>query len=172
MTQPQNPQLRVVIDNSVLVAILRHRNPGNNWLIQLWTTGIIVPLASQETIHELEEKLIEHSPMSDFYLATKFVAAAMRRYEPWCERIEPQSNELNPKCQDPEDQKFIDLAFAGNVSVLITRDAKLLEMDTQTPFDITEDHHLRNRMITKGNDILNSRQSPSALKPYNSIAKL
>ena len=49
MTQPQDRQVRVVIDNSVLVAILRHRNPGNNWLIGLWTSGRIVPLVSQET---------------------------------------------------------------------------------------------------------------------------
>ena len=117
MTQPQDEQLRVVIDNSVLIAILRHRDPGNNWLIQLWRSGRIVPLASQETLHELEQKLLEHSPTPKEYPAMKFVASAMRRYEPWCERVEPQDNTLNPKCDDPDDQKFVDLAFAGNANV-------------------------------------------------------
>ena len=149
MTQSHDQQVRAVIDNSVLVAILRHRNPGNNWLIQLWTSGKILPLVSQETLHELEEKLLEYSPTPDFYLATKFVAAAMRRYEPWCEMIEPQNNNLNPRCRDPKDQKFIDLAFAGNARVLIARDRKLLEMDAQTPFEIMEDQELRNRTATK-----------------------
>ena len=149
MTQPQDRQVRVVIDNSVLVAILRHRNPGNNWLIGLWTSGRIVPLVSQETLHELEEKLIEYSPTPDFYLATKFVGTAMRRYEPWCEKVELQNSSLSPKCMDPNDQKFIDLAFAGDADILIARDRKLLEMDARTPFEITEDHELRNRMATQ-----------------------
>ena len=146
MTQAQGQQLRVVIDNSVLVAILQHRNPGNNWLIQLWTSGRILPLVSQETLHELEEKLLQYSPTPDFYLATKFVAVAMRKYQPWCEWVEPQDSRLNPECRDPNDQKFIDLAFAGNARVLIARDRKLLEMNSQTPFEIMEDHELRNRM--------------------------
>ena len=148
MSSPQNPPLRVVIDSSVLVAILRHENPGNNWLIQLWRAKGIIPLASLETLHELEQKLLRHSPTPDFYLATKFVERAMRRYEPWCELVEPQDNSDNPKCADPDDQKFIDLAFEGNADVILARDRDLRDMNEQCPFEIMVDRKFRTSLAS------------------------
>ena len=146
MSSLQNPPLRVVIDSSVLVAILRHENPGNNWLIQLWRTERIIPLASQETLHELEQELLRHSLTPDFYLATRFVERAMRRYQPWCELVEPQDNSDNPKCDDPDDQKFIDLAFEGNADLILARDKDLRDMDEKCPFEIMKDRDFRNRL--------------------------
>ena len=146
MSNPQSPPLRVVIDSSVLVAILRHENPDSNWLIQLWKAGRITPLVSQETLHELEQKLIEHSPTPDYYLATKFVERAMRRYKPWCEFVEPQDNSLNPQCEDPDDQKFVDLACEGNADVLLARDGKLLDMAEESPFEVMRDQEFRERL--------------------------
>lgn len=150
MSSPQNPPLRVVIDSSVLVAILRHKDPGNNWLIQLWRTERITPLASQETLHELEQELLRHSPTPDFYLATKFVERAMRRYVPWCELVEPQDNSDNPECADLDDQKFIDLAFEGNADLILARDKDLRDMDEECPFEIMKDRDFRNRLESYG----------------------
>ena len=138
----------MVIDSSVLVAILRHEDPGNNWLIQLWRTERIVPLASQETLHELEQKLLLHSPTPDFYLAMRFVERAMRRYKPWCELVEPQDNSDNPKCADLDDQKFIDLAFEGNADVILARDRDLWDMNEQCPFEIMVDRKFRTSLAS------------------------
>ena len=138
----------MVIDSSVLVAILRHEDPGNNWLIQLWRTERIVPLASQETLHELEQKLLLHSPTPDFYLAMRFVERAMRRYKPWCELVEPQDNSDNPKCADLDDQKFIDLAFEGNADVILARDRDLWDMNEQCPFEIMVDQKFRTSLAS------------------------
>ena len=146
MSSPHAPPLRVVIDNSVLVAILRHREPGNNWLIWLWRTGRIVPLASQETIDELKRVLLRDSPVMGHYQATKFVTAAVYRYEPWCELVEPQDSSLNPKCVDEDDQKFVDLALEGEADVLIARDGRLLDMGGRLPFEVIEDQEFRDRM--------------------------
>ena len=57
---------------------------------------------------------------------------------PWCETIPPKDNTGLPECSDEKDQKFIDLAFAGEADFLITRDRALLAMDPQTPFSILD----------------------------------
>ena len=42
-----------------------------------------------------------------------------------------RANDLNllPKCGDPDDQKFLELALACGAAFLVTRDAALLELD-------------------------------------------
>ena len=146
MSNPQNRPLRVVIDTSVLLAILRHDDPGQNWLIELWRAGTIVPLVSQETLHELEQKLLEHSPSPNHYQATKFVERAIRRYQPWCEQVEPLDSGLNPKCEDRDDQIFVDLACEGSADVILARDRKLLDMAKEPRFEVMTDRAFRGRL--------------------------
>ena len=44
---------------------------------------------------------------------------------------------LLPRCADPDDQKFLELALAARADVLITKDHKLLELARRTkPFRI------------------------------------
>ena len=37
-----------------------------------------------------------------------------------------------PKCRDPDDQKFLELAFAAQAGILVTKDHKLLELARRT----------------------------------------
>jgi predicted nucleic acid-binding protein len=41
-----------------------------------------------------------------------------------------------PRCGDPDDQKFLELALAARADVLLTRDRALLELARRTPFRI------------------------------------
>ncbi len=143
MTQPERGAARVVIDSNVAVPILTYPQPDTNWLAMLWQTGRIIPLANQDTLDELEEVLKEHAPTTREYPAQRFVEAALRRYTPWCEIVPPGNNNTNPECDDEDDQKFIDLAFAGNADFLITRDHALLVMDRKTGFTILDDTAFR-----------------------------
>ena len=70
----------------------------------------------------------------------------MRRYQPWCELVEPQDNSGNPECTDPDDQKFIDLAFEGNADVILARDRDLRDMNEQCPFEIIMDQEFRTKL--------------------------
>ena len=40
---------------------------------------------------------------------------------------------LLPRCADPDDQKFLELALAARADVLVTKDHKLLELARRTP---------------------------------------
>ena len=84
------------------------------------------------------EWLKEKAPTTREYPAQRFVDTALRQYAPWCETIPPKDNTGLPECSDEKDQKFIDLAFAGEADFLITRDRALLAMDPQTPFSILD----------------------------------
>ena len=143
MTPEGNGPIRVVVDTSVLLPILTYRFPSTNWLVKLWQSNKIKPLAREETLDELDGKLLEMSPTAKEYPARKFVERASRQYTPWCEMILADNAAENPQCQDETDQKFIDLAFAGRANVLVTRDDKLLIMDPDTPFLITRDDAFR-----------------------------
>ena len=41
-----------------------------------------------------------------------------------------------PVCRDPQDQMFIDLAYAGRAQVLVTGDDDLVALGGRTPFAI------------------------------------
>ena len=107
-------------------------------LAGLWQSQRIIPLARQDTLEELSAKLKEKAPTTREYPAQRFVDTALRQYAPWCETIPPKDNTGLPECSDEKDQKFIDLAFAGEADFLITRDRALLAMDPQTPFSILD----------------------------------
>ena len=109
----------------------------------MWQNRHITLLASQETLDELEAKLREKSPTAREYPARRFVERALRQYTPWCEIIQSADNTDNPKCNDPTDQKFIDVACTGSADYLVTKDHALLEMDTETGFAILSDQDFR-----------------------------
>ena len=149
MTQELVPPARVVIDNSVLLPILVQEAPEDSWLARLWTAYRITPLANRETADELREKLLERSPSTKHYQATRFADAKLRKYRPWCEFVTLETDpkdQSTPRCRDPEDQMFIDLAANGRAEVLITRDADILSMKYDVSFEIMDDRGFRERM--------------------------
>jgi putative PIN family toxin of toxin-antitoxin system len=143
MTADRAGPPRVVIDTDVLIPILTYEFPSTNWLAKLWQSYAVIPLANEDTLNELEEKLREKSPTAREYPALRFVQSSVRQYRPWCEIVPRTDNTDHPQCRDWKDQKFIDLAMAGNTDFLITRDRDLLAMNPGTKFIILEDRCFR-----------------------------
>ena len=73
---------KVVIDNSVILPILKSLYRSTNWLLLLWQARRIKPLVSDETVRELAEKLLENSPTAREYPTQRFVETALRVYRP------------------------------------------------------------------------------------------
>ncbi len=144
---PQEPP-RVVIDTSTTLPILTGAGVDDHWLVNLWQSGRIIPLANNETIAELREKVLEHSPYAKDNQARLFVNKTLDRYEPMCEFVQPAIVEGTPQCRDSTDQMFIDLAVAGQADYLIARDPDLLVMDGETAFRIVHDGEARHLLAT------------------------
>ena len=139
MTVGPSRETRVVIDSSVVLPILLQREPETNPLLRLWQGNQVKPLANDETLAELRATLLGNSPTPKQLQAQRFVDLALRRYVPWCEFLPLQEIASAPKCRDPRDQKFIDLAIAGDAAFLITRDNDLLSMNDSFSFHILND---------------------------------
>lgn len=134
---------RVVIDNNVIIPPFTYESPDTNWLVALWQSKRIKPLVNDETIAELEAKLLEQSPTPKPFQAQRYVRKAIRNYRPWYEHIPLQDLRNAPQCRDINDQMFIDLAIIGRADFLISRDRDLLSMNCLTSFVIVDDAQFR-----------------------------
>lgn len=49
-----------------------------------------------------------------------------------CHNYEKKNYAILPVCQDPDDQKFLELAYDANASFLVTKDKALLKLSAKT----------------------------------------
>ena len=123
--------MNIVIDTNVVIsAILFGGTPGK--LIDLWKTGRIVPLISEEIMTEYirvlaypkfklsEEEInyIIHQEILPFFKVVKSV---------------PDSSIIK---KDPDDDKFIQCAQAGKAKILLSGDQHLLALKSYKNIEI------------------------------------
>ncbi len=112
---------RFVFDTNVLIsAALNPHGTPRAALVAAGEAGIL--LASVETLAELESRL--HRPKFDHYLDTADRAVFLKEVR--CTVRLVRIAERTTACRDPKDDKFLDVAVAGEADALITGDADLL----------------------------------------------
>lgn len=141
-------KLRCVFDTNVVISALVFSGRRLAWLRRAWLTTELVPLASQETIAELV-RVLEYPK---FRLAQEERLELLGDYLPFCDSVDigqelPDLPDL-PRRDDPDDQKFLKLAAAGEADWLITGDPHLLKLAGQTRFSILEPALARDRLST------------------------
>jgi putative PIN family toxin of toxin-antitoxin system len=139
--------LRAVLDTNVLVSALLYSNSELAWLPEAWHDGSVLPLASEDVIGELERILLQLG-RKKFTLESGAIGDILRRYLGYTERVlgaAPIEVWL-PKCKDPDDQKFLELAYRGKADVLVTNDNALLGLARKTPFEILNPVRFRRRV--------------------------
>ena len=68
---------------------------------------------------------------------------------PFCDNVDMRQDLLDlPRCDDPDDQKFLELAATGESDWLITGDPHLLKLAGQIRFSILEPARARDRLST------------------------
>jgi putative PIN family toxin of toxin-antitoxin system len=113
----------VVIDTNVMVSSLLFGG-HLTFLHELWSQRLIVPLLSKETFSEFRRVL----SYPKFSLTAEEIRAIIDdEILPFFEVVEV---ELTGEtfCRDPDDDKFLAVAAAGNANWLITGDRDLLDM--------------------------------------------
>ena len=84
MTEPTpSAPPRVVVDTSTALPVLTLKGPPDHWLAKLWKSKLIIPLATNETMAELQEQVIRHSPVTGDNQVRLFVNRTMRRTRPY-----------------------------------------------------------------------------------------
>jgi putative PIN family toxin of toxin-antitoxin system len=127
--------LRVVFDTNVLVSVLLYRDSALAYLPEAWTVRSVVPLSDQSVLDELSRILIALGARK-FQLLPPQVEDIVARYLSLTEPVPatPAMEGVLPKCKDPDDQKFLELAQRGKADMLVTNDGALLGLARRTRF--------------------------------------
>ena len=113
---------RLVLDTNVLLSALLFHSGRLSWLRGAWSSGRIRPLAGRETTAELIRVL----GYPKFKLSEADRQDLLEDYLPRCEIVTVSDPPPSvPKCRDPFDRPFLELALAGNADALVTGDADL-----------------------------------------------
>jgi putative PIN family toxin of toxin-antitoxin system len=116
---------RVVFDTAVIVSALVFPGGRLAWLREAWRTGGVVPLVSRPTV----EELIRVLAYPKFKLTASEREDLLGDFLPYAEVLEKKNaGAALPKCRDPEDQMFIELAAAADAGAIVTGDKDLLAL--------------------------------------------
>ena len=121
-----SPQ-QVVLDTNVVLDLIVFLDPGVEHIAEAIRSGAVIPLTTRECLDELRRVL----GYSAFTLNS---AAQSDAFEQYCAQgllIEappsPAPAEL-PRCADPDDQKFLELAQHTGARFLLSKDKALLKL--------------------------------------------
>jgi putative PIN family toxin of toxin-antitoxin system len=123
--------MRVVLDTNVWLDLLVFRDPG----VTLLERGGFDICADERCAGELERVL-------GYPFAAKLVDAAgrarvMAEFRNRATLIEAAVAKGLPRCADPDDQKFLEVALAAGALFIVTKDSALLALDRRRlPFRI------------------------------------
>jgi putative PIN family toxin of toxin-antitoxin system len=130
---------RVVLDTNIWLDWLVFADAGMSYLklaVKENRADIFIDAACEAELERvLAYDLARHS------LDAAAQAACLAECRHIAQRIDTAAPEaerkLLPRCADPDDQKFLELALAARADVLVTKDHKLLELARRTrPFRI------------------------------------
>jgi putative PIN family toxin of toxin-antitoxin system len=133
--------VRVVLDTNTVVSATLFPKGRLAWIRDLWTEGHIVPLVCPITARELVRVL----SYPKFRLDEAEIQIALGAFLPYAEALERDPKSDLPRCLDPHDQIFLDLALVGDATVLASGDRAVPEMAVRVPFAIESAADFRKR---------------------------
>jgi putative PIN family toxin of toxin-antitoxin system len=116
---------RVVLDTNVAVSALVFLEGRLAWLREAWAAGRVVPLVSAETVAELVRVLA----YPKLKLSEEDTKDLLAHYMEHAEAVREAGASIRvPECRDPDDRKFLQLAYAAKADALVTGDEDLLAL--------------------------------------------
>jgi putative PIN family toxin of toxin-antitoxin system len=130
---------RIVLDTNIWLDWLLFRDESVSYLQKAVTDGRAEVVIDAACEAELERVLAYDFAKHTLDPAAQ--AACLAECRRIARRIDDAAPEaerkLLPRCADPDDQKFLELALAAHAECLVTKDHKLLELARRTkPFRI------------------------------------
>ena len=124
---------RAVIDTNVVVSAFVFRAGTLAWLREAIINGKIIPLVSDKTLAELV-RVLGYPRLG---LSAEDRENILVHYMEHAEAVRnPRTRARLPKCRDPHDEMFIRLAYVADAEVIITGDADLLILATDSSIPI------------------------------------
>ena len=124
------PSRRLVLDTNIWLDWLVFEDTGVAHLRQLQEAGhveILIDAACEAEFAEVITRKFQKKTLD-----ARAQAAALAQLRRLSRRVDmqlpPPERARLPQCRDPDDQKFLELAFAAGADILITKDRALLEL--------------------------------------------
>ena len=132
--------LRLVLDTNVWLDLLVFNEASAAPIRAAMQTGRAKVFVCQRAYAELERVLaypLTKDRRLDVHEQVDCLRSVLEMAEPVVERPLPATLASLPRCADPDDQKFLELALAAPADCLITKDQALLDLaKRKLPFQI------------------------------------
>jgi putative PIN family toxin of toxin-antitoxin system len=128
--------LRLVLDTNVWLDWLVFRDPGLESLRDAHAAGRVEIFIDEACEAELARVLAYDLGKHSIDAASQAACLSVLRKTALPAKTNSQTN--LPRCSDPDDQKFLELAAAARADALVTKDAALLDLRRRVPFRILE----------------------------------
>lgn len=130
---PADPRPRVVLDTNAWLDLLHYRDPRGQALADALAAGEVVAVTHGECHAEWQRVLgyrqLELNAAARALLEAAHDACAHH----WDDVLPaPDGRPPLPRCDDPDDQKFIELAAACGAKWLVSRDRAVLALGPRT----------------------------------------
>ena len=122
-----SPLPRLVLDTNVVMDLFHFRTPTLAPLLAAMTSGTVICLANDATLSELERV----TGYKQFRLDADGRQRVFDAYRAHATLVRCAANPMLPplpKCRDPDDQMFLELALVGDADMLISRDNLVLKL--------------------------------------------
>jgi len=131
----------VVLDTNILLDIFVFDDERATYLKQAILTGSIVAIASEKTFLELADVISR--PL--FKLDETVQISILAQWKSITQQYDDSNLSSGPwKCQDPDDQIFLDLAYQLRPAILISKDNAVLRLASRAAQEnvlITSDYN-------------------------------
>lgn len=120
---------RVVLDTNVWLDLLVFDDPRSRWLLERLLAGSLIALGHPDCRDEWR-RVLRYPALK---LSRERIDSLNERFDALSRTSIPEyaftSLPRLPRCSDPDDQKFVELAVAGGAALLLSRDDALLRLD-------------------------------------------
>ncbi|MBS1196968.1 MAG: putative toxin-antitoxin system toxin component, family [Proteobacteria bacterium] len=114
----------LVLDTNVVLDLFHFADPMALPILKALETGKIVCWSDEATLAELERVLT----YPELNLSNETAAMLLERYQKLTRLVEVGNAPPLPRCKDPDDQMFLELAARAKTSLLISKDKALLAL--------------------------------------------
>jgi putative PIN family toxin of toxin-antitoxin system len=114
--------VRIVLDTNVFISGIFFGGPPFQ-ILKAWKERKIQIVLSQEIVGEYQrvaESLAKKYPIVD-------ISAIIELFTIYSQIVETKGYEIS-ECEDPDDNKFIECAMAGNCKIIVSGDKHLLKL--------------------------------------------
>jgi uncharacterized protein len=125
------PVPRLVLDTNVALDVFVFRDPACERLMDALRRGEVAAVVDEAC--RAEWLAVLEYPV--FGLTQAARDAAMVAFDRWVAllpAVAPRTDIKLPRCADPDDQKFLELAFAAGAQCLLSKDKALLQLARRT----------------------------------------